>query len=178
MNGVNGARGVTDAKLLRRTFGVFPTGVTVVTVGGATPHAMTANSFTSVSLDPPLALICVGRTAVMHGMLDAGIFGVSVLAADQEAVAKRFADLSRPLGAAQFEGVDCEAGPVTGTPLISGALATFECRLWRSCDGGDHSIFIGEVLSMDHPAGERAEALLFYQGRFRRLEPERTGVTA
>lgn len=170
--------GIADATLLRRTFGTFPTGVTVVTVGGADPHAMTANSFTSVSLDPPLALICVGHQAVMHHRLAAGHFGVSVLASHQEAVARRFADFSRPLGAAQFEGVDCDRGPVTGVPLISGALARFECRLWRTYEGGDHSIFIGEVLAMDRPGADGAEALLFYQGRFRRLEPEWREATA
>ncbi|WP_067814254.1 flavin reductase family protein [Actinomadura kijaniata] len=171
--------GVGDVKLLRRTFAAFPTGVTVVTVGGDSPHAMTANSFTSLSLDPPLALICVGHQAVMHGRLAAGHFGVSVLGVGQEALARRFADLSRPLGAAQFDGVDCDPGPATGVPLISGALARFECRLWRTYEGGDHSIFIGEVLSMDRPSRpEEDEALLFYEGRFRRLEPERSEVTA
>jgi flavin reductase len=170
--------GVADAKLLRKTFGLFPTGVTVVTVGGANPHAMTANSFTSVSLDPPLALICVGHQAVMHSRLTNGHFGVSVLAAHQEAVARRFADVSRPLGAAQFNGIECDLGRATGTPLITGALARFECRLWRTYDGGDHSIIIGEVLSMDRSGEDGDEALLFYQGRFRRVEPIRSGITA
>jgi flavin reductase (DIM6/NTAB) family NADH-FMN oxidoreductase RutF len=177
-HGSGGVNQVTDRKLLRRTFGTFATGVAVVTVGGATPHAMTANSFTSVSLDPPLGLICVGQQAVMHGRLADEHFGVSVLGAHQEALARWFANLSRPLGTAQFEGIDCDPGPVTGVPLIGGALAWFECRLWRTYDGGDHSIFIGEVLSMDHPEPEQDEALLFYQGRFRRLEPECSGVTA
>ncbi|GAA2597037.1 flavin reductase family protein [Actinomadura fulvescens] len=175
-NGAALGTAVADPKLLRRTFGLFPTGVTVITVGGAVPHAMTANSFTSVSLDPPLVLVCVGHEAVMHGRLDAGFFGVSVLGSGQERIARHFADKSRPLGAAQFDGVDCEPGPAVGVPLISGALARFECELWNAYGGGDHSIFLGRVLSMDRPSTEHDEALLFYQGRFRRLEPERNEV--
>ncbi|MGH3243509.1 MAG: flavin reductase family protein [Spirillospora sp.] len=170
------AERLLDTQTLRRTFGSFATGVTVVTVGGATPHAMTANSFASVSLDPPLVLVCVGHKAVMHQALDTGLFGVSVLTADQEGIARHFADVSRPLGAAQFEDVDCDTGPLTGVPLVAGALARFECEMWNTYDGGDHSIFLGRVLSMDRPGVDRDEALLFYQGRFRRLQPGRNQV--
>jgi flavin reductase (DIM6/NTAB) family NADH-FMN oxidoreductase RutF len=178
---------VTDARQLRRTFGTFATGVIVLTVGGATPHAMTANSFTSVSLDPPLVLVCVGHEAIMHGRLESGVFGVSVLAASQEEIARHFADVARPLGTAQFDRIPCDTGPLTGVPLISGALARFECRLWNSYAGGDHSVFLGRVLSMDRPEREpeleHEGALLFFQGRFRRLapsthEPEHREVTA
>jgi flavin reductase len=164
------------AVLLRRAFGAFATGVTVVTVGGPIPHGMTANSFTSVSLDPPLVLICVDRHAIMHSRLDAGCFGVSVLAAHQELVARHFADLGRPLGAAQFDGIDCDPGGLTGAPLIVGALAWFECERWRTYDGGDHTIFIGRVLSVDWAADRTAgDSLLFVQGQFRRLEAGRQG---
>ncbi|MFD0692204.1 flavin reductase family protein [Actinomadura fibrosa] len=161
-------RTAPDAWTLRRTFGEFATGVAVVTVGGADPHGMTANSFTSVSLDPPLALVCVGHEAVMHGRLAAGSFGISVLAAAQEPVARHFADRSRTLGAAQFDGVDCEPGPVTGVPLIRGALARFELRACDVHEGGDHSIFVGRVLSLDRPAA-RQEALVFHRGGFGRI---------
>jgi len=171
------SREVSDAKLLRRAFGAFATGVTVVTVGGGTPHAMTANSFTSVSLDPPLVLVCVDRGAVMHRVLDAtGYFAVSVLGADQEAVAKHFADRWRPLGMAQFEGIDWRPGRMTGAPLITGAIAAFECEVWRTYDGGDHTIFVGSLLSVERPV--EAEGLLFLQGRFRYLYPERSEMTA
>jgi flavin reductase (DIM6/NTAB) family NADH-FMN oxidoreductase RutF len=167
---------VTDAKLLRRAFSRFATGVTVVTVGGVRPHGMTANSFASVSLDPPLVLVCVGRDAVMHRRMALGHFGVSVLSSDQEALARHFADLARPLGQAQFDGIDCRPGEVTGVPLIGGALAGFECELWRTYDGGDHSIFIGRLLSLQRPDLGHDDALLFYQGRFRRLHPESSEV--
>jgi flavin reductase (DIM6/NTAB) family NADH-FMN oxidoreductase RutF len=166
-----------DAKQLRRTFGSFATGVTVVTTGGGDPHAMTANSFTSVSLDPPLVLVCVGRAALMHRVLsDQGSFAVSVLAADQAAVARHFADSWRPLGSAQFDPVDWRPGRSTGAPLIAGALAHFECELWRSYDGGDHTIFLGNLLSLDRSVEQ--EALLFFQGRFRDLTPEISEVAA
>jgi flavin reductase (DIM6/NTAB) family NADH-FMN oxidoreductase RutF len=161
---------VTDAAILRRAFGAFPTGVTVVTTGGDEPHGMTANSFTSVSLDPPLVLVCVDRKAVMHGILDrADRFGVSVLTAEQEVVARYFANRWRPLGAAQFDAVDWLPGPATGAPLIGDALAHFECALWRAYDGGDHTIFLGEVLSLDRRGDEAP--LLFANGAFHRIDP-------
>jgi flavin reductase (DIM6/NTAB) family NADH-FMN oxidoreductase RutF len=167
---------VVDTKLLRRAFGNFATGVTVVTTGGDNPHGMTANAFASVSLDPPLVLICVDRDALMHSSLvAAGAFGVSVLAAHQEGVARHFADRRRPLGLAQFDAVDWMPGPSTGAPMIDGAIAHLECELWRTYDGGDHSIFIGRLVSLGRQADD---ALLFFHGRFRHLDPERSEATA
>lgn len=166
-----------DTTLLRRAFGAFATGVTVVTVGGRTPHGMTANSFTSISLDPPLVMVSVGRNAVMHQiMLGSRRFAVSVLAADQEGIARHFADRRRPLGLAQFDAVDWVPGRRTGAPLIEGALVRFECELWRTYDGGDHTIFIGNLLAMDRPGED--DALLFFHGRFRQFGPERNEMTA
>jgi flavin reductase (DIM6/NTAB) family NADH-FMN oxidoreductase RutF len=161
--------GPADSRMLRRTFGAFATGVTVVTVGGSTPHAMTANSFTAVSLDPPLALVCVGRDAMMHEALaECGGFGVSVLASEQEPVARYFADRRRPVGDAQFEFAEWLPGPCTGAPLLAGAAAHFECKLWRTYDGGDHTIFLGELLAAQrHAAAD--DTLLFVHGAFRRL---------
>jgi flavin reductase (DIM6/NTAB) family NADH-FMN oxidoreductase RutF len=168
---------VVDSAMLRRAFGSFATGVTVVTVGGETPHGMTANSFTSVSLDPPLVLVCVDRGALMHKVLaDVGSFAVSILAAHQEAAARHFANQWRPLGLAQFDKVDWRPGRRTGAPLINGALAHFECELWRTYDGGDHTIFIGNLVSLDRAPGQ--EALLFFQGRFSETLPERKEMTA
>ncbi|AGL16722.1 flavin reductase family protein [Actinoplanes sp. N902-109] len=161
-----------DLRSLRHTFAAFATGVTVLTVGGPRPHGMTANSFTSVSLEPPLVLVCVDRRAVMHQrVLDAGAFAVSVLAAGQHAVARHFADSRRPLGLAEFDGVAWEPGPATGAPLIGGAPAVFECALRDTYDGGDHSIVLGELLWMRREGGD--DPLLFLDGRFRRvLTPE------
>lgn len=161
---------VADTTRLRQAFGAFATGVTVVTVGGTNLHGMTANSFTSVSLDPPLLLVCVDRKAVMHDrLLATRTFGISVLAADQEDVARHFANRWRPLGAAQFDAVAWTPGRLTGAPLINGALASFECDLWRAYDGGDHTIFVGGLLSVDQRQAEGA--VLFHYGQFRQLSP-------
>ncbi|MEN3537584.1 flavin reductase family protein [Microbispora sp. ZYX-F-249] len=166
-----------DTKALRRAFGEFATGVTVVTTGGSAPHAMTANSFASVSLDPPLVLVCIDRAAVMHQCLSmTAFFGVSVLAADQESEARHFANRYRALGAAQFEGVDWLPGEVTGVPLIAGTVARFECELWRTYDGGDHTIFIGKVLSMEQQTDR--QGLLVYRGQFQELAADPRGVPA
>ncbi|GAA3865728.1 flavin reductase family protein [Streptomyces sedi] len=153
---------------LRRSLGAFATGVTLVTVGGRTPHGMTANSFTSVSLDPPLVLVCVDRGALMHASLESHAhFGLSVLSSRQEPVARHFADRRRPLGAAQFDTVDWFPGRATGVPLIRDALVTLECAVWRGYAGGDHTIYVGRLLTLTD--GPEAEALLFHAGRFRQL---------
>jgi len=155
-----------DRRHLRRAFGAFATGVTVVTIGGGNPHGMTANSFTTVSLDPPLALVCVDRLAVTHARLEmSAVFGVSVLAAGHEKVARYFADGDRPTGPAQFADVDWEPGQRTGVPMISGALAWFECEVWRQYHGGDHSIFVGRVLTAERRGDD--EGLLFHYGELR-----------
>lgn len=161
---------VQDTKLLRRTFGSFATGVTVVTTGGDQPHGMTANSFTAVSLEPPLVLVCVDRNANMHtAMVRAGTFGVSVLSAGQEGVARHFAG-RRPIGDGEFAGTDCLSGAWCGAPLIAGAAAHFECELWRTYDGGDHSIFVGRLLAMAGSSDE--DVLIFLRGRFGLLESD------
>ncbi|WP_326695984.1 flavin reductase family protein [Streptomyces sp. NBC_01754] len=162
---------LNDRARLRSTFAAFPTGVTVVTAGGDEPRGMTANSFTSVSLSPPLVLVCVTKDAVMHRCLTASsAFAVSVLATGQQDVARHFADRSRPAGAGQFDAVGPLPGKETDAPLIAGAAAHLECRKWRVYDGGDHTIFLGEVLTATHwPA---RESLLFSGGRFRSFAPD------
>jgi flavin reductase (DIM6/NTAB) family NADH-FMN oxidoreductase RutF len=167
---LDGAAPEVDPYTLRDAFRAYATGVAVVAVGGRSPHGMTANSFTSVSLEPPRVLVCVDRDATMHGRLAAaGRFAVSVLAADQEDIARHFARRGRARGAAEFDGVEWLPGMCTGAPLIGGALAWFECAVWRRYDGGDHSIVVGELLSAARPA--RHDALLFYGGRYRALPP-------
>ncbi|WP_425247268.1 flavin reductase family protein [Streptomyces sp. NEAU-NA10] len=157
-----------DVTRLRRAFGSFATGVTVVTAGGASPRGMTANSFTSVSLDPALVLLCVGRDAGMYRSLaEAGTFAVSVLAAGQEDVARYFASSSRPAGARQFDAVDWLPGRSGDAPLIAGAAAHFECEKWRTYDGGDHAVFLGRVLALDE--APEHEPLVFHRGRFRQF---------
>jgi flavin reductase (DIM6/NTAB) family NADH-FMN oxidoreductase RutF len=166
----NGRTVPFDRGQLRGVLGRFATGITVLTAAGRQgAHGMTANSFASVSLDPPLILVCVERTAVMHtAILEAGTFAVSVLAAGQEPEARYFADKARPRGEHEFDAVECEPGKQCGAPILTGALAWLECALAAVYDGGDHSIFLGEVLEAGRDA--RADALLFYGGGFHRLQ--------
>lgn len=159
----------TSPAVLRDVMSHFATGITVLTAGGEHSHAMTANAFTSVSLDPPMVLCCVARTAQMHeAILRTRSFGVNVLSADQEWVARYFASRNRPKGMAQFDEVDWFAGPRTGAPLIAGSLAWLECELAQVYHGGDHSIFLGTVLDASRRSGE---ALLFFGGGFHQGMP-------
>jgi flavin reductase (DIM6/NTAB) family NADH-FMN oxidoreductase RutF len=153
---------------LRGIFGMFATGVTVVTaMAAAGAHGMTANSFTSVSLSPPLVLVCVLRSATMHqAILDSKTFAVSVLSSRQRPLAQYFAS-RRPRDGAEFDVVDSRPGARTGVPIIGGALAWMECRLDSVYDGGDHSIFLGAVLDVGRNAD--VDALLFFGGEYRRL---------
>jgi flavin reductase len=153
-----------EQRALREVMGQFATGVTVLTAAGEQPHGMTANAVTSVSLDPPMVLCCVAHTARLHkAIVAAGAFGVSVLGADQEDVARYFADRERPSGAEQFECMDCFPGQHTGAPLLAGSLAWLECELSEVYPGGDHSIFLGSVLTASRGAGQ---VLMFHAGGF------------
>ncbi len=157
-----------DHAELRDVMGMFATGVTVVTSGKDLPHGMTANAFTSVSLDPALVLVCVKRSAVMHDtVLAQGGFAVSILGGGQEGLARYFASSNRPRDEREFETVRCQPGPHTGAPIMDGSLAWMECKLAAVYDGGDHSIFLGSVLGMGR--GDSSDALLFHGGRFSSL---------
>ncbi|MFC7310837.1 flavin reductase family protein [Streptomyces monticola] len=152
---------------LRDVMARFATGVTVLSTGGDHLHGMTANAFTSVSLDPPSVLCCVGHSAVMHEAITAaGHFGVSIMEAAQEDVVRFFADKKRPLGPAQFAQIEWAPGPRTGAPLLTGALAWLECDLSAAHSFGDHSIFVGQVVEARLGSGQ--DGLLFYDGAFQR----------
>ena len=159
-----------DSRQHRDAVGRFATGITVLTArAGGFGHGMTANSFTSVSLDPPLVLVCVERDAVMHKVLDdVGSFGVSVLSAGQEVLARYFSDPGRPMGMAQFVPVDWRPGPVTGTPLLHGALAWLECDIEATYGGGDHTVFLGRVRWLELGGG--GGPLLYFAGAYLPLE--------
>ncbi|WP_133908054.1 flavin reductase family protein [Actinophytocola oryzae] len=147
----------------------FATGITVLTAGGDHCHGMTANAFSSVSLEPPMVLCCIARTAQMHeAILRTRHFGVSVLSADQEDVARYFASRGRAMGLAQFDEVDWFPGPRSGAPLLVGSLAWLDCELAEVYHGGDHSIFVGTVLDAARRSGE---ALLFFGGGFHQGMP-------
>ncbi|WP_285480931.1 flavin reductase family protein [Amycolatopsis sp. NBRC 101858] len=147
----------------------FATGVTVLTAGGEDAHGMTANAFSSVSLEPPMVLCCVSKAARMHtAIVTAGSFGVNILAADQQDTSKYFADWRRPDGMAQFEAVGYTPGSRTGAPLLHGALAWLECELAQVVAGGDHSIFLGRVVATSRGTGE--DALVFYSGSYHHID--------
>jgi flavin reductase (DIM6/NTAB) family NADH-FMN oxidoreductase RutF len=154
----------------RAALGRFASGITIMsTLQDGVAHAMTANAFTSVSLDPPLVLVCVDKGVRMHAaVLDCGYWAASVLAGDQEWIADRFARSGRDLYT-QFDGIGTAAGPKTGCPVVEGALSWLECRTWATYDGGDHTIVVGEVLSLG--VGEPADpsALIYYESRYRGL---------
>lgn len=133
----------------RRVMARFVTGVAVMTTFDGEPHGMTANAVTSVSLDPLLVLVCVEKQTEMARMVRAsGHFALSILGADQQALSNHFADGSRSIGAAEFDGIKT-TDALTGSPLIEGALAWLDCTVWAVHDGGDHHIVVGEVRACD-----------------------------
>ncbi len=158
------------AEEFRRTVGMFATGVTVVATNvGGVIHGMTANAFASVSLDPLLVLVCVDKQAGMHVLLpEAEGFAVTILAADQEELSGWFASGHRPEGEEQFEDVEWDVAPVTGSPVLCDGVAYVDCHVRERHEGGDHSIFLGEVVDLGVLRPD-ADPLLFYGGRYRRL---------
>lgn len=150
-----------DIAEFRRALGAFVTGVTVVTTiqPDGSPRGFTANSFTSVSLDPPLVLWSLARQAPsLADFTGASHFAINVLAANQHHLSRQF---STPQ-ADKFGGVDCCEG-TAGVPLLNGVIARFVCRNVRQYDGGDHLIFIGEVERYDRFDGE---PLVFHSGYY------------
>jgi flavin reductase (DIM6/NTAB) family NADH-FMN oxidoreductase RutF len=153
----------------RRALGCFATGVTVITVDheGAV-HGMTANAFCSVSLDPPLVLVCVDRRARTHTHLHAKKrFGVNVLSQNQETISEYYA---RP--AQDHQHAEREAGArfdrtAHGTPVLHGALAYLECHLHSAQDAGDHTIFIAEV---EEVLVREGDPLLYYRSQYRKID--------
>jgi len=146
----------------RAALGTFATGVTIVTARGTDGLliGLTANSFNSVSLTPPLVLWSLARAAASLSVFSTGShYAINVLAADQMPLAERFA--SR--GADRWDGVPFDEG-VGGAPLLQGTAATFECFNRSRYEEGDHVIFVGEVERCSHRAG--ASPLLFHGGRY------------
>ncbi|MBT7777927.1 MAG: flavin reductase family protein [Rhodospirillales bacterium] len=154
-----------DTKELRFAFGNFATGITIVTSLDADgePLGITANSFSSVSLDPPLVLFSVDRGAYsLEAFQISRRFAINILSTDQEDMSNRFAKASVD----KWSGVDFETWE-TGCPILTGSLASFDCRTWQTYDGGDHVIFVGEVEQMSLNTG--LEPLLFFRGRYDRV---------
>jgi flavin reductase (DIM6/NTAB) family NADH-FMN oxidoreductase RutF len=162
------AQPALDPRAFRDTMGRFATGVTVMTWDdGVHVRGMTANAVTSVSLDPMLVLVCVDRKTSAHAQMEhASAFALSILAADQVDISMTFAR----------HGVEDMAGvpygrKQTGTPVIDGAIAWIECEVSERLAGGDHTIYLGQVVAMGIERPD-ARPLLFYAGRYREIGDE------
>ena len=156
---------VLDGRSLRDALGCFATGVTVVTTlsGNGVPLGMTMNSFSSVSLDPPLILFSLDRRSqYFDDFMAAEHFAVNVLGGRQEDLSNRFAQKGRdPVSNQDFETWN------TGCPILKGALAALECAVDQKVDGGDHVIFICRVLKASHTS--EGAPLLFHRGGYLRI---------
>ncbi len=163
--------GSIDVDEFRRIMGLFTTGVTVVTTCYEDIlHGMTANAFASVSLDPLLVLVCVDREAGLHSLLpESKRFAVTVLSAEQERESLWFASPRRPSGTDQFDDVEWQPSPVNGCPVLTRGVGYLDCRVTEVHEGGDHSIFIGEVLAVG--ALEGTDPLVYFGGAYRTLAP-------
>jgi flavin reductase len=158
----------------RKAMGGFATGVTIITLDlEGEVHGMTANAFASVSLDPPLLLVCVDHSARTHAHLHAKKrFGVNILAEDQRVISEYYALPVRTHEHAEEEaGARFERTP-KGTPILRGALAYLECRLQSAQEAGDHTIFIAEV---EDVVVRQGEPLLFFRGKYRKIGEEVEG---
>lgn len=143
--------------------------VTTIDADGG-PSGLTASSFTSVSLHPPLILVCVAHTAQSFPALrESGRFAVNVLTIEQEAISRRFATAATASGVEKFAGIAYEPGQL-GVPLLVGAHACLECITVHTYAGGDHTIFVGRVEAasgrLDGPG-----PLLYHRGKYRQLLP-------
>ncbi|MFI0741838.1 flavin reductase family protein [Streptomyces sp. NPDC021100] len=161
-----------DARMLRTVCGLFVTGVTVITSGrdgGA--GGTTVNSFTSVSLDPPLVLFCLHKRSRLRPVIEeSGAYVVNFLAGQQESLARSFA--ARDAGA--IRRVSSHPS-VTGVPVLSEALAFLSCELADTFDGGDHAIFLGRVVQLGVDR-ENQDPLVFFRGTLGALEEEAAGL--
>jgi len=158
---------VIDQSAFRDALGTFVTGVTIVTAYDAdgNPAGLTANSFNSVSLDPPMVLWSLSLDSRnLPVFREAKAWAVHILAADQQDLSNRFAST----GVDKFDGLDCGDGP-EGAPRIENCAARFGCTAKFEYEGGDHAIFLGEVVDFERT---RAEPLIYHGGRYGRVMPE------
>ena len=157
----------TSGASLRAVMASYPTGVTIVAtrdVNGA-PLGLTVNAFTSVSLEPPLVLICIGHKSASHDRLIAsGAFAVSMLSESQGELARRFA---RQPSEGRFDGVAWWQAP-SGNPILEGATAWIDCVIERVVEAGDHTIILGRARSC---GSSETPALLFHRGAMRSAQP-------
>ncbi len=156
------AFGSVDPARFRDVAGTFATGVTVITARTSEGlFGCTANAVTSLSLDPPLMLVCLDRRTNTHPrLLESRAFGINIIevAPGSEELCRLFAGKSED----KFAGLDYRDG-VTGVPILTAAFSWLECELDRTYDGGDHTIFVGRVVAAEEREGT---PILFYRGRF------------
>lgn len=154
-----------DAEAFKRALRRWPSGVTIVTARhGDHVHGMTVSAFSSVSLDPPLVLVCADKASNTHPVIEQGrVFAVHILAAGQEELSHRFA--SKREEHRRFEGIDWKVGK-TGAPLLPGALAVLDCRVVAAHDAGDHVIHVGQVETVEL---RDVEPLVWWEGAYRAL---------
>jgi flavin reductase (DIM6/NTAB) family NADH-FMN oxidoreductase RutF len=152
-----------DSKQQRTIMGQFATGVTIVTTDGdAGPHGLTANAVASLSLDPPLVLVAVEKRAHSFDYLKKNrCFAVNILRLDQEEISRRFATP----GPKDFKGLNITTA-TTKAPILADCLAFVDCKVVEILPGGDHEIFIGEIVAGEYHGGE---PLLYHAGGYRRL---------
>ncbi|MCB1255630.1 MAG: flavin reductase family protein [Microthrixaceae bacterium] len=154
-----------DPTLFRKVLGHYPTGVVIVaSLEESHPVGLAIGSFFSVSLDPPLVGFCVARSSSSWPRIErTGVFGITVLADDQQETSGRFASSA----ADKFEGEQWEPAPVTGSPLIQRGVGHIDCELYSVSDGGDHLIVLGRVRYLDVHRPD-AGPLLFFRGGYGR----------
>jgi len=154
---------VVDEQQFKQVMGSFAASVTVLTTRDAAnnPAGMTATAFTSVSLLPPLCLVCVALDASCLPILQSeGVLAVNMLRADQEALSNRFASPVED----RFAGIAHRPGPATGCPLLEGAMATLEGKIQERMRAGDHEILLVEVVAVE--IDEAAQPLVYHRGRY------------
>lgn len=158
----------------RDSLGLFCSGVTIVTtLDGDKPAGFACQSFSSVSLDPPLILFCPMKTSSTWQVVEkVGMFAINVLAEDQQAECSAFARK----GGDKFREIHWHRSS-RDLPLLEGASVAFECAVHNVVDAGDHWVVIGQVLAIDNHLGGSSEPLLFHQGKFRQLSGRTIGAT-
>ena len=157
-----------DTDTFKRSLGSWPSGVTIVTSQhGAERLGMTVSAFTSVSLNPPLILVCADKASNTNKLIHASrAFTVNVLGREQSTLSNLFADKKRE--AIRFDGLDCKTG-ATGCPRLPGALASLDCTVRDVVDAGDHIVYVGTV--EDAVIDAEQEPLVYWRGGYQKLTP-------
>ncbi len=161
-----------DPNLFRQVLGQFATGVTVVTVcKDNVKHGMTANAFSSVSLDPPLILVSVDKKADMHSVLmESDVFCVNILAQHRREWSDWWAGKA-PKDADQFADIP-HSTKTAGSPVLDDCLGFIDCNIWARYDSGDHTLFVGEVQEASVTDDADMKPLLFFASKYRKLDGE------